>query len=202
MLVKISYDDLLSILKFQTRDDVKNIFRNMKRNIGKCAICDETNNLQTVHKQGHDRLKIIKEILSNLLKQENDVFSREEFLLSFRKYHESNKIVCFLCTKHHRQYDNKTLSKNIPDDKWLSLQESPNKRTDKTGKKSAYPVYPRAKNNSGVGKLAYECINKEWDFQKTKDFILKKVPDSHFSKKCYSWYKYHLHKQSSIKKGT
>jgi len=92
-------------------------------------------------------------------------------------------------------------------DKDMNYEDSIAKKIDKTSTKKAksdsktnvYPDYPRAKNNSGVGKMAKECIKKGFNFQKTLEFIKSKVKDTHFSKKCYYWYRHHLVLDKEVK---
>lgn len=45
----------------------------------------------------------------------------------------------------------------------------------------------------GIGELAKEAIMEGYTFESTLKFIKKAHPDTKFSKRCYYWYRSHLH---------
>ena len=129
MIVRIEKNDLISILSMQSRDIVKNLFKNIKQG-KKCnnQDCIEKDKLQVAHKKGSERSDIVKKIVEDILielgRKDNKCFSSKEYFIRFKKYHKENKIVCFLCSKCHKEYHNGELSENKLKDPWISANNN------------------------------------------------------------------------------
>ena len=81
-----------------------------------------------------------------------------------------------------------------------STKKGPKSQAKTKAKKKA-KAYPRAKvkkGKKGVGEIARECIMKAMTFESTLKEVKKTHPDTHFSKKCYYWYRSDIKQKARI----
>ena len=52
----------------------------------------------------------------------------------------------------------------------------------------------------GIGAQARECIKAGYSFKETLELIKKRVPNTHFSARCFHWYKNHMRRDGLLPK--